>query len=139
VLYGGTYNGQQGAVAAATVCLEKLKDGQIQKRLQDMTQTLSDAFKQRTEARDIPARLDHCGGQFQVFFTDHDIIDYRTVYSVDRESYQTFYETAFGNGIWLNGYYLFHHGVTFAHSDEDISAILSAFEKGLDAVKKREK
>ena len=139
VIYGGTYNGHQGAVAAAAACLEKLKDGHIQKRLEEMTQKLSDEFNEQAKISHIHGRLDHCGGQFQVFFTGHAITDYRDAFSADRELYHRFYQAIIRYGIWLNGYYLFHHGVTYAHSDEDIAAILSAFGKGLDAVKDNKK
>jgi len=30
--------------------------------------------------------------------------------------------------------YLFHHGVTYAHTNEDIQKIVRAFDKGLDVV-----
>ncbi|MBW1699592.1 MAG: aspartate aminotransferase family protein [Deltaproteobacteria bacterium] len=135
VLYGGTYNGQQSAVAAAAACLEKLKDGRVQQRLEEMTQKLSEEFQKRAKIRNIHAQLIHCGGQFQVFFTDHEIKDYRMAFSVDQRLYHEFFHAVIDNGIWFNKHYLFHHGVTYAHSDEDISLILSAFDKGLEVVK----
>lgn len=139
VLYGGTYNGQRVALAAAAVCLAKLKDGRIQEHLQSLTQTLSEVFNEHAKARSIPARLEQCGGQFQVYFTDHDITDYRTAREADRERFQAFHHVVLGEGIWMKGSYLFHHGVTYAHNNEDLKEIITAFDKGLDVVKELER
>lgn len=139
VLYGGTYNGQRVTLAAAAVCLEKLKDGSVQKHLQALTQQLSEVFNEHARVRGIPARLEQCGGQFQVYFTDHDITDYRTAREADRERFQVFHRVVLGEGIWMKGSYLFHHGVTYAHNNEDLKEIITAFDKGLDAVKELER
>ena len=36
--------------------------------------------------------------------------------------------------IKIEGGYLFHHGVSSAHSEEDVRKIIDAFGKGLDAI-----
>lgn len=139
VLYGGTYNGQHAALAAASACLAKLKDGRVQERLQALTQQLSKVFNEHARARGIFARLEQCGGQFQVYFTDHDIIDYRTAQAADRKRFQVFHRVVSNEGIWMKGSYLFHHGVTYAHNNEDLKEIIAAFDKGVDAVKEVER
>jgi glutamate-1-semialdehyde 2,1-aminomutase len=136
VLYGGTYNGNQATVAAAFACLEKLKTGHVQQHLQTLTERLADLFRDCAAERGITARLEQLGGKFQVFFTDQEIIDYRTACASDQKSYQLFQETALNEGIWMSSGYLFHHGVTCAHSQEDIDKIIDAFEKGLSQVSK---
>ncbi|NIA10845.1 MAG: aminotransferase class III-fold pyridoxal phosphate-dependent enzyme [Nitrospiraceae bacterium] len=139
VLYGGTYNGQHAALAAASACLTKLKDGSVQKHLQALTDRLSEVFNEHAKVRNISARLEQCGGQFQVYFTDHDITDYRTAAEADRRRFEVFHRAVSNEGIWMKGSYLFHHGVTYAHSEEDLEKIIAAFDKGLDAVKEIER
>jgi glutamate-1-semialdehyde 2,1-aminomutase len=134
VLYAGTYNGQHAAVAAASACLAKLKDGYVQKHLEKLTEKLRDIFNERTKVRGIAARIEQCGGQFQVYFTDHDITDYRTACAADRERYELFHRMVSSEGIWMRRNYLFHHGVTYAHTNEDIQKIVRAFDKGVDVV-----
>ena len=134
-LYGGTYNGQYAALAAASACLTKVKDGSVQKHLQALTDRLSEVFNEHAKVHNISARLEQCGGQFQVYFTDHDIIDYRTAAEADRERFKVFHRAVLDEGIWMKGSYLFHHGVTYAHNDEDLKEVIIAFDKGLDAVK----
>ena len=135
VLYGGTYNGQYAAVAAASACIEKIQDGHVQKHLELLTMQLSELFNEKAKTSGIPARLEQCSGQFQVYFTDHEIKDYRTASTADRESYQTFHRAVTSEGIWMKASYLFHHGVTYAHTKEDIQKIIKAYNNGLDAVK----
>ena len=139
MLYGGTYNGQHAALASASACLTKLKDGSVQKHLQALTDRLSEVFNEHSKVRNISARLEQCGGQFQVYFTDHDITDYRTAREADRERFQVFHRVVLNEGIWMKGSYLFHHGVTYAHNNEDLKEIITAFDKGLDAVKEVER
>jgi len=136
VLYGGTYNGNQATVAAAFACLEKLKTGHVQQHLQASTARLADLFRERAAARGVTARLEQLGGKFQVYFADQEIIDYRSACSSDQKCYRLFQETVLNEGIWMSGGYLFHHGVTYAHSHEDIDKIVDAFNKGLDQVSK---
>jgi len=137
VIYGGTYDGQHVAVAAACICLEKLKDGSVQKRLEGITQRLTEQFTNMAKERGISAQLLECGGQFQIYFTDRDITDYRTALSSDSAKYKIFHRTLLDEGLWFYGGYLFHHGVSSAHSEEDVRKIIDAFGKGLDAIKNK--
>jgi glutamate-1-semialdehyde 2,1-aminomutase len=134
VMYGGTYNGNQPTVAAASVCLEKVKDGRVQKHLQALTLQLSDRFNACAKEREIAARLEQFGGQFQVFFIDQDIIDYRSACTANRDLYRVFQNAVVEQGVWMNPGYLFHHGVNYAHSQGDIEKIIATFEQALDKV-----
>ena len=136
VLYGGTYNGHQATVAAASVCLDKLKDGRVQRHLEEATRQLGERFNTLAEDRGIAARLEQFGGQFQVFFIDRPITDYRSACVADAQRYKAFQKEVVARQVWLSAGHLFHHGVTFAHSQEDIDTIITAFEQGLVAVTK---
>ena len=135
VLYGGTYNGQYVAVAAAAACLEKLRDGSAQQRLQASTARLREAFDRLARTHAVEAHLVECGGQFQVYFTAEEIVDYRSALTTSRERYTRFHEAVLQQGIWMKGSPLFHHGVTCAHSDADLDQIIAAFDTGLARAK----
>ncbi len=135
VLYGGTYNGNQATVAAASVCLDKLKDGRVQGHLEAATRQLGERFNALAEDRGIAARLEQFGGQFQVFFIDQPITDYRSACTADAQRYKAFQKEVMARQVWLSAGHLFHHGVTYAHSQEEIDTILDAFEHGLEAAK----
>ncbi len=135
VLYGGTYNGQYVALAAAAACLEKLRDGTAQQRLQACTAQLREAFDRLAKKHGVDAQLVECGGQFQVYFTAQEITDYRAALTTSRQRYMRFHEGVMEQNIWMKGSPLFHHGVTCAHSDADLDQIIMAFDIGLARAK----
>jgi len=139
VIYGGTYNGNQPTVAAAYVCLEKLKSGRIQQHLQVLTNRLAAAFKDCIKKRGIAVRLEQFGGKFQIYFIDREINDYRSACMADRNKYLIFQKKMLEEGVWMNPGYLFHHGVTFSHTNEDIDKLVAAFDRGLAEVMAHEK
>ena len=118
-------------MAAAFACLEKLKTGRVQQHMQALTERLEDLFKERVAESGVTARLEQLGGKFQVFFTDKEIIDYRSACTSDPQNYRLFQQTALDEGVWMSGGYLFHHGVTAAHTNADVDQIIAAFDKGL--------
>lgn len=138
VLYGGTYNGQQIALAAASACLEKLKSGEVQERLHKLTELLKGKFNAMAKDLGVAAQLQGLGGQFQVYFTDQEIIDYRSAALADERAYIAFQGIVFNEGILIKPSYLFHHGITFSHTEEDIDQIIGAMRKGLERVAENE-
>lgn len=135
VLYGGTYNGQHIALAAASACLEKLADGSPQRRLQEATTRLKNGFDRNAVAQGIDAQLLECGGQFQVYFTSQEIVDYRTASTTNAAQYLQFHAAVHESGIWMKASPLFHHGVTCAHTNSDLDRVTAAFDAGLARAK----
>jgi glutamate-1-semialdehyde 2,1-aminomutase len=133
--YGGTYNGHHAAVAATIACLEKLKDGKVQKHLAHMTRTLEEKFASAAHSYGLAARLQQCGGEYQVYFGSKKVENYREAYASDRGRYKVFFEEVSLRGMWMSDSYLFHHGVTYAHGDEEVKRMEAAFQAGLSAVK----
>ncbi len=133
--YGGTYNGQYSALAAASVCLRKLKDGTVQKHLDTIGRTLCRRFEREAAEVGVKARIYQCGGEFQIYFTDREIKDYRDACSADQDSYRIFFETVSDKGLWMSAGYLFHHGLTYAHGEAELDKIITAFRAGLEAVR----
>lgn len=135
VLYGGTYNAHQVSLAAASACLDKLADGKVQQKLNKLTDKLKREFDSIARKKGVKAQLLGFGGQFQVYFTKQEIKDYRTAATSSKEKYLKFQEVLFNEGIFSKQSHLWHHGVSYAHSEENINQILGAMEKGLEKVK----
>lgn len=136
VSYAGTFNGHQISLAAASVTLDKLKTGKIQKHLNGLTEKLIKGFDDIANKMGIKARLQGFGGQFQVYFTDSEVFDYRTAYNTNREAYKEFRNTMIeGNINWSPNCFA-HHGITASHNDKDIQKILTVSEKALKKIKK---
>ena len=136
VSYGGTYNGHQTVLAAASATLEKLKTGNIQKHLNKLTDRLVNGFNQICARNDVKARMQGIGGKIQVYFTSQEVVDWRTASGVDQNMYKRFRNGLLEKGI-LWPYSCFSHpSITAAHTDQDIDRILETSKEVLTKIAK---
>ena len=131
VAYGGVYNGSQVSVAAAIATLNQLRKGDIQKGLNESTAYLSRRFQEVAEDKNIKAQLIGLGGQFCIYFTDKEIVDYRSAAKSDKARSQKFHRNLLENGIYTYDGFLFHNGICAAHNKQDLDAVITAMEKSL--------
>jgi glutamate-1-semialdehyde 2,1-aminomutase len=133
--YGGLYNGSQASLAAASAALSLLSTGEVQKGLDGQTQRLVKAFGELARDLGVGVRMQGFAGQFQVYFTDREITDYRSSAMVDAKKYGVFQRSIMKQKIYSLPPTSFHHGISSAHTDEDIANITSAMENALKDVK----
>jgi len=138
VIYGGVYNGSQSCLAAASATLEILRKGDVQRELQERTANLVERFNEMAEDVGVVARMQGFAGQFQVYFTDKEVTNYREAVKADAEKFKLFQGVLMENEVLSLPLPLFHHGITIAHGDEEINKILEAMEKGLKRVKEKD-
>jgi glutamate-1-semialdehyde 2,1-aminomutase len=126
VMYAGTYNANQIALAAAEVTLEELKGGEIQKYLNASTEKLIKEFDSLAEEYKVPAIMMGIGGNFQAYFTNCEIVDYRSACLTDNTEYMRFQRIMFEEGIYFWPNSLFCHGISAAHREEELGKIIDA-------------
>jgi glutamate-1-semialdehyde 2,1-aminomutase len=137
VYYGGTYNGSQLSLAAASVALSEYKRGEVQEYLNNETRRMQNEFKEIVEDLGLQARMQGVGGQFQVYFTETEITDYRTAMKANREMYLRFQEGLMQRNVlpFANPpNHLVHHGISFAHTRADIDELILKMRQSLEAV-----
>jgi glutamate-1-semialdehyde 2,1-aminomutase len=134
--WAGVYNSSQVSVAASLTTLEALKNGDIQRNLNDRSVDLEKRFAGLAEELHISARLQSLGGQFQVYFTNEEVTDYRTAAKADSERFKVFQAEMLREGVYALPITLFHHGIVAAHSENDLEGILAAMRGGLQRVKR---
>lgn len=132
--YAGTYNGNQVNLAAAKATLSKLKDGNVQQYLSEKTSYLKKVIEETAHYLGIKARFNGIGGQFQIYFTDGEVIDYVSASTSNKNSYNKFREHLKINGVLLHPSYLFHHGITYSHGNEVIEKLAEDLTKGMKEV-----
>jgi len=137
VVYAGTFNANQMALAASKAVLEELHDGKVQKYLHEGGRQLVKNFEDAAEDLGLEARLQEIAGKFQVYFTDREVVDYRTAVGCDEQKYLIFQEKMLNSGILMWPSYTLHHGITAAHSKEDLETISKTMETALEEVKER--
>ncbi len=132
--WAGVYNGSQVSLAASHATLEILADGEVQKRLNAESEQLEQRFSGLVRDTGVVAQLAALGGQFQVYFTDKEISDYRTACKADSAQFKVFQAELLCAGIYTLPIPLFHHGLVAAHNPEDMERIFSSMYDGLKKV-----
>ena len=133
--WAGVYNSSQVCIAASLATLEVLKNGEVQKKLNEESEALEKRFAELAEEQDVSARIQALGGQFQVYFTEREVRDYRTAARADPRRFKVFQAEMLREGIYTLPITLFHHGLVVAHSKEDLERILTAMQAGLRRVR----
>ena len=136
VAFSGTYNGNQPSLAASLGCLEQLRDGSVQRKLWSYSDKLSKEFEQSATDNRVGARLQSAGGKFQVYFTDDEVTDYPSAAKSDIGRYQALCADLFKSGILFHQSYLFHHGVSGAHSEEDVNSLCEHLDNFVEEIGK---
>ena len=135
--WAGVYNSSQVCIAAALATLDILRDGAIQRKLNEESAELERRFTELAQEERVTARLQSLGGQFQVYFTEDEVYDYRTAARADPRQFSIFQEEMLREGIYALPIPLFHHGIVAAHSRGDLKKILTAMRTGLKRVRQQ--
>jgi len=132
--WAGVYNGSQVSLAASHATLQVLADGEIQGQLTAKSEQLERKFFELAQETEVKAQLAAQGGQFQVYFTDKEIIDYRTACRANSKQFQIFQEELLRDRIYTLPIPLFHHGLVAAHDSGDMERISSSMFAALKKV-----
>ena len=133
--WAGVYNGSQVSLAASMATLEALSNGEVQRKLNSRSEQLERKFSELAREVKIAAKLAALGGQFQVYFTDAEIKDYRTACKADPELFRIFMEEMFNQGFYMLPITLFHHGLVDAHTQEEVDKLVSGMRTALEKVR----
>jgi len=136
VPFSGTYNGNQPSLAASLACLEQLRDGSVQRKLWSDSETLAKRFEESCHENGVNARLQTAGGQFQIYFTEKPVMDYTDAAKSDKGTYEAMCRVLFESGILFHQSYLFHHGVSKAHSSKDVEGLCDSLDSFIGDLKK---
>lgn len=134
-IYGGTYNSNYLALAAASASLSKLEKGEIQKNLQKAGKMLKEkALKAAKDLGVNDLQIHEESGKFQFLFATHKVKDYWSACAVDIERYHAFQKVLWQDGIYSRPAPFFHHSLTAAHDDKAIDGIVGSVKKGLKEI-----
>lgn len=124
VAYSGTYSGNQISLAAAKATLDILKTGNVQRHLHTQTDLLISSVEKLALDSHIPVRVQGVGGQFQIYFSKNEVKDYRSATQVNAKMYKDIRNDMKENRLLFHPHPLFHHGVTGAHTSEDLDHLI---------------
>ena len=84
------------------------------------------------KAAKIPAKVTGVGALFDVYFTDEEIIDYRSTLTANKSKMVDFNKNLLQNGV-LKGNSKFY--ISSAHENDDIQDTIKALEKTIESIK----
>lgn len=129
----GTLSGNPVAAAAGLKTLEILRRDGAYERLFATGQRLKDELQRLLDEAELPAKVVGEAPLFDVFFTEHEISDYRSTLLADKQMMRRFNELMLSNGV-LKGDSKFY--VSMAHDGEDVQRTLEAFASVVDELKR---
>ena len=129
VLQEGTLNGNPVAAVAGLATLNVLKREGTYDRLFATGQRVRDALQGMLNEAEIPAQVVGEAPAFDLFFTDGEIVDYRSTLRADKKKVSRFTRLLLDRGIYKgnNKYYF-----STVHTDEDVVDTVDAFASAIE-------
>lgn len=130
VSFGGTFNGNPLAMAAARVTLNEItvKGSEPLARVNRLGQQLMNAFRESARKHSVPLTVCGFGAAFAIHFTEHEeLLEYRDTLADDRDQLQRFLYHMLESGIYTlpdGRFYL-----STAHTEDDIAETSAVIDR----------
>ncbi len=128
VYQAGTLSGNPIATTAGIETLRLLKAGEkdIYPRIAESAKRIADCVRDTMGDR---VAVNQIGSLLSVFFTSEDVTDYASATSSDTSKYALYFNKMLEQGIYLAPSQFEAMFVSYAHSDEDLAATISAIKQ----------
>ena len=134
----GTLSGNPLAMTGGLATLRKLLQNDVFETIANRTQQLAQSIESIGKKLNIPLQVGYDGTMFGMYFLKEDnaiINDFATAKQyADTEKYAKFFHLMLEQGIYLAPSQFEAGFVSYAHSDDDIEATLTAFENTLQKI-----
>ncbi|MFQ5998741.1 MAG: aspartate aminotransferase family protein, partial [Candidatus Bathyarchaeia archaeon] len=136
VYQAGTFSGNPISVSAAIATLKILieKRHSIYRHLANVGEQLSRAISDIAHDFKIAAQVCNIGSMFQIFFTETEVIDYKTALISDRTRFLHYQTELLRKGIFVPPSQFETCFLSTAHNDRDIALTLKGVESSLKAI-----
>lgn len=135
VYQAGTLSGNPLAMTAGITTLKLLQQPGVYEELEEKSAKLAAGLKKAAEEVGVKACFNRVGSMLCTFFTDVEVVDYKTAATSDTEKFATFFRTMLEQGVYLAPSQFEAAFVSLAHSDEDIERTIQASYRAFEAVK----
>jgi glutamate-1-semialdehyde 2,1-aminomutase len=130
VYQAGTLSGNPIAVRAGIYVLKYLRKNKnlyqlMDKRVDELKKNITEIAKRLK----IPYRINSITGMFTGFFSDGDVYDYETAYTVSRVMYEKFFKLMLEEGIFFAPSPFEASFITLSHREKEITKTVEAYEK----------
>jgi len=136
VAHGGTYSANPLAIRVSITALREVMTRENLEHATKLENKLADGLRKAMKDNGIPGYVNSMGPCGMVFFTEHEIYDYRTFlkyYDVDRLT--KFWFGLVNNGVWIAPHADEHWTVSVQHTEGDIEKTLTVIRKVIPDLK----
>jgi glutamate-1-semialdehyde 2,1-aminomutase len=137
VYQASTYAGNPISVSAGISSIKtmnKLKS-KLYPTLEKNCKNLVSAIHDMASDMKIPHQINSISSMFQVFFTDKPVVDYSSAKQSDMTKFKKLFEQLLKNGVFIAPSQFETVFLSYAHSKDDITKTISAYERALKSVK----
>ncbi len=130
----GTLNGNPIAAAAGLATLEEIGEPGRYDAYRASAHRLRSTLQRLLDEAEIPAVVSGEDVMFDVYFTDHPIVDYRSTLDTNKALNKVFDNTLLENGVFKPAGKIY---VGMCHTEADLEQTIAAFKAGVAAVRDR--
>src|SRR6266566_148546 len=134
VYQAGTYNGNPVSVAASLVTLQSLKRraGQLYPKLEKTGEQVRRGINDLIVSAKLAAQVNGLSSMFQIFFTDHPVIDYGSAKTSDTTIFQKYFQSLLASRVFVPPSQFETCFLATSHKDDEIQVTLEAVESALN-------
>lgn len=134
----GTFNANPLVVAAISVILDEIDNSPgLYERLERLNSKLIKAIDSLIKNYKFKARVQGIGSVMQVYFTDKEVVDYRTAKTSSEDLFNVFRLALINRGIYIPKGKLSRWALSASHTDEDIDRTTIEVEKVFRQIKEQ--
>lgn len=136
VYQAGTLSGNPLAMAAGNAQIEYLQGHtEIYDEIEKKGEYLENEFVKSAEKNNIDIRVNRVGSMLSVFFTDTDVVDFKTASTCDTEKFKKYFNLMLERGIYLAPSQFEALFLSDAHTKEDLEKTARAFDEVMQILK----
>jgi len=126
VYQAGTLSGNPIATTAGIETLKILSRKDTYKKFEKKAQALEEGLKDAAKRAGINTKFYRAGTMFCTYFTDIEVVDYKTAKTSDTEKFAKFFKVMLERGIYLAPSQFEAGFISLAHSEKDIDKTVKA-------------
>lgn len=131
VYQAGTLSGNPVAMAAGLATLKILANGDIYKKLEQKSAKLFNGLEKATQEAGIGVCINKVGSMGTMFFTNAQVVDYKTAKTSDTDKYGKYFRNMLERGAYLAPSQFEACFISLAHSSEDIERTIDSARSSL--------
>ncbi len=131
VYQAGTLSGNPVAMAAGLATLKILANGDIYKKLEQKSAKLFNGLEKAAQEAGIGVCINKVGSMGTMFFTNAQVVDYKTAKTSDTDKYGKYFRNMLERGVYLAPSQFEACFISLAHSSEDIEKTIDSARSSL--------